>query len=237
MLFISAIPTFLNVQEIIISLYMDSKYKVVNLINTKNYHTLPKNKTQSEMVFGRNKISIIVNDTERPGPESRIDYAEPKNVMEVKIVINGKEILPTYEALLSPTKKTDSRFLSWLNIIKLPKQDEIVIIQKLTPNYQKGIDIRTQTMNQAWRILYIDDNGQITEENFTYPERRSHLLGIKLINLSSMANSFLGYKSDITSYDGTFLFPLFYPYLIFIFGLVFTVNYIRRLINNNVVND
>jgi hypothetical protein len=89
--------------------------------------------------------------------------------------------------------------------------------------------LNIHTESQNWRILFIDMNKNVTVETFTYPERTKHLLGVKLVQLSSQSSSLIGYQSEILSVLPSLFFPSIYPQLTFYIGIVLIIIGLIRL--------
>jgi hypothetical protein len=93
-------------------------------------------------------------------------------------------------------------------------------------------------MKVSWQkhmaFLNINKKNEVKEESFSYPERGKHLLGVKLVKLSSQSSSIMGYKSDILTNYPTKFFPITYPIFTFVLGIILLViGMIRFRLKNN----
>jgi hypothetical protein len=237
---VSAYPLFLMTRENILESQINSKYEVKQVINIRNEGQAGKPiKSSHDLAFPieweGNIIEVLTKDTGVNAPKTIFDK-ESKHIMNMIIKINGKEVSSPTEAWLSPNLTKDSDYLSWLNIVKIKNDksnmEQIAIIQRLTGDWEKGKSIKQHTQSQKWRILHVDKNKQVSEEVFSYPERGEHLLGVKLVQLSSQSDSLIGYKSDISYYLPNIFFPLAYPTGTCLIGIVLLVIGIIRYIKS-----
>lgn len=224
----SVVPLFLIVQENIIDYSLDSRYDFEQMINIRNespFGQSAKNVASlaSPITWEGNIVEILTKDTGGVTPVSRFDK-EPKHVMNVSILINGKEVEEPSEAWLAADDTKDSRFMSWLNILKVTdkntNQERLAIVQRLSGNYKAGENMDAHTKSQQWRVLYLSKEKEISNETFSYTEKSNHILALKLVMLSSESASMMGYKSDIAVKLPSILFPLFYPTSSFIIGII-----------------
>lgn len=225
---ITLYPMFLIVREIGLDLYINSKYRIDEVVNIKNKSqpgqpSLPSHFLTSPIEWKGNIIEVLTKDTGTAAPKSIFDKLdkEPRHVVIITIKVNGEEVSFPTEAWLRSNITKDSDFLSWLNIVRINKdseQEQLVIIQRLADNWKRG-----ETETQKWRILHIGQDKKVREEIFSYTERGEHLLGVKLIQVSSQSSSFIGYKSDILTYLPSYYFPLAYPFLVFVVSIIFII--------------
>jgi len=225
LMIISAYPLFLIVQENVLDSYVNSRYEIKELIDIRNMRhrvvTQVSNDLASPIIWRNNTVEVITKDTGRDAPTSN---NQNKRIKQIIIKINGmEESFPT-DALL-PTKITkDSDFLSWLNILEIKdkksNKEKLAIVQRLVNDWNNR-DVE----HQKWRILYVDEDMQVTEETFSYIDRGKHLPGLKLVLVSSESTTRLGYKSDIAYTLPSILFPLIYPTGTFLIGIVVLITW------------
>lgn len=230
---VSFYPLFLMIRETVLESYINSRYEVKKVFDYNvDDPRQPMRILDHPIELEGNTIQVLTYDTNVVAPKTRFDK-EPKHIMNIIIKINGKEESFPTEAWLSPSDKEDSRFLSWLNILKIEdnrsRSVKIAIVQRLTGEYISGESYNKYVEAQKWRVLYIDKNKKISREVFSYPERGNHLLGVKLVQLSSQSSSFIGYKSDISYYLPSYYFPLVYPTGTSIVGMILLIIGIFRL--------
>ncbi|NPC91373.1 hypothetical protein HOO54_03725 [Bacillus sp. WMMC1349] len=65
--------------------------------------------------------------------------------------------------------------------------------------------------NSKWKILWIDEKGDILEEKISYQKRLKYPLAVRLIEVSETSLMPIGYHSDILTGYPSILFPLTYP--------------------------
>ncbi|MDF2650756.1 MAG: hypothetical protein K0Q73_6561 [Paenibacillus sp.] len=202
LIIISSYPLFLIIRESVLESYISSRYEVEQVINIRNEGQIGKpiqssHDLTSPIKWEDNNIEVVTKDSGVEAPEAIFDK-ESKHVMNITIIINGKEVFSPTEAWLTPNITKDSDYLSWLNIVKIhdKKSDmnQLAIIQRLTGDWKKGENIEQHKQAQKWRVIYVGRDKQVSGEIFSYPERGEHLLGVKLVQLSSQSDSFIGYK-------------------------------------------
>ncbi|MBD0379583.1 hypothetical protein [Paenibacillus sedimenti] len=225
----SVYPLFLMIRESVLETYVDSKYEIEQMINIRNKGQMGKQTQQHQVLtspfqWEGNSIEVLTEDTGLTAPKTSYSKID-KNIMKISIKINGKEISSPTEAWLPLNDIRDARFLSWLNIVKIKdkknNEEQIAIVQRLTGE--------VNVESQQWRVLFVNKDKQINEEGFSYVERGKHLLGVKLVQLSSQSSSFIGYKSDISYLLPSLLFPLVYPTGTCLIGVVLLiVGYVRK---------
>ncbi|MFF2886279.1 hypothetical protein [Paenibacillus sp. NPDC057967] len=141
--------------------------------------------------------------------------------MNITVFINGNRAAEPTEAWLKSEATGDSRFLSWLHIVKVKdkkkSQEHLAIVQRLSGKWLKGQNREEFKNSQSWRIMSLNAQGKTSEEVFTYSERGSHWLGVKLILLSSQSD-YMGYKSDVSAYLPNLFYPVVFPLGTFIIG-------------------
>ncbi|WP_217266782.1 hypothetical protein [Paenibacillus tianmuensis] len=219
---VSIYPLFLIIQEMVLDRYLNSRYKIEEVIDVWN--TRHQNADQysyelaSPIQWKGNIIEVLTRDTGVVAPKSRLDN-DTLHVMQVTIKVNGREQSFPTQAWLPQNITKDSDYLSWLNLLKVKdnknNMEQIAIVQRIADNWQRG-----DTTSQKWRILYVNEDQQVNEELFSYLERGDHLLGLKLVLSSSQSSSWIGYKSDIAYRLPSIFFPLLYPTGTFLIGLV-----------------
>ncbi|MCM3271787.1 hypothetical protein [Paenibacillus elgii] len=227
LIFISAsiYPLFLIIQEAVLDSYLNSRYKIEEAIDIRNMRHQTANQYSYELAapiqWKGNIIEVLTSDTGVAAPKSKFDN-DILHVMQVSIKVNGKERSFPTQAWLPKNITKDSDYLSWLNLLKVKDNknniEQMAIVQRIADNWQKG-----DTTSQKWRVLYVDEDKQVTEELFSYLERGDHLLGLKLVLASSQSSSWIGYKSDIAYRLPSIFFPLLYPTGTFLIGLVLTL--------------
>jgi hypothetical protein len=223
-------PVYLFIQETNLERHINSRYEFRGAIDIYNMgepgpSIEPSTALMSPIEVNGNIIEVKTEDTGIVAPE-RIVNKRLEHIMKVKIKINGTEITPM-EAWIKPLDKSDSRFLSWLNIVvvrdKKVNLERVAIVQAF-PESRTEKSMKKYIGSQKWRIIWIDKDKQTSEEVFTYPERGNHLVGVNLVQISSMTGAYIGYKSDIKTYIPLPpLYPLMYPFMSCIIGLALLI--------------
>jgi hypothetical protein len=228
---VSIYPMFLITKEKYIYQQLENRYHIKAIVDIRTAGIKHSNILDDSLELIGNNIQIVSEDTGLVAPMSRVN-PHIEHIYKITAIINGVSF-PSTEAWLDPKRKDDSRFLSWLQVFEIQdrkiKENKIAIIQRLSGNWVKGQKLNIHTESQNWRILFIDMNKNVTVETFTYPERAKHLLGVKLVQLSSQSSSFIGYQSDILTFLPSLFFPSIYPQLTFYIGIVLIIIGLVRL--------
>ncbi|WP_249862977.1 hypothetical protein [Paenibacillus konkukensis] len=218
-------------RESFLESYINTKYVIEPVINIRNEGQIGKpvqssHDLASPINWENNIIEVLTKDSGVEAPKGVL-AKEVKHIMSISIMVNGKEASFPTEAWLKPNITKDSDYLSWLNILKIydkkKNKNQLAIIQRLTGDWKKGENIEENMQAQKWRVLYVESDKQVSEEIFSYIDRGDHLLGVKLVQLSSQSNSFIGFKSDISYLLPNILFPIVYPTGIFSVGVILLI--------------
>jgi hypothetical protein len=235
---ISVYPLFLMIRESVLETSISSRYEFKQLINIRNEVQVgkpvqPSHYLAAPIKWEGNVIEVVTKDRGVEAPKTLFDK-EPKHIMTITIIVNGQEAFSSTEAWLPPSITKDSNYLSWLNIVNIhdKKNDmnQLAIVQRLTGNWTQGENLEKHKQAQKWRVIYVGKDKEVSEENVSYLKRGEHLLGVKLIQLSSQSNSFIGHKSDISFLLPNILFPLVYPTGTCLAGVILLVVGIVRFI-------
>lgn len=219
-----------------------SRYELQQVIDIRNEYSQIMDPYQLDgpiTVLG-NVIEVMTEETSIPTPITHF-YKEPGYYTKVMVKVNGKEAASPSLAHLKPDNDTDTRFLSWLNILKVTDTktgaQKVAIVQRISGENPIGENIDQFINNQTWRIIYLDNDKKVTTEQFSYPERGKHMLGTFLVIFSSEAATFMGLSNDSLSYLPSYLYPFWYPEVTLFFGIVFsiigTILIIRRKANRH----
>lgn len=76
---------------------------------------------------------------------------------------------------------------------------------------------------RKWKIITIAQNGEVDEEVLSYAQRSINHLGVKLIEFSGTSLMGMGYYSDVTKAYPSIFFPLLFPFLTGIAGLLLLI--------------
>lgn len=225
-------PMYLIVEERLLAHFIENKYSIQEFVDIKNKSGGSELLNSPLEIFG-NKIQVLTEDTGIVAPQTVVKR-DLRHIFKVRVLVNGEEITPSTVAWIDPNLERDSRFLSWLNILMIKDNDtgeeKVAIIQRLTGDSIKGENINVHKESQKWRIIYLTGYKQIEDEVFSYSERGENLLGVKLVQVSSLSGSFIGYKSDILTNLPSFIFPSLFPQLTFLIGIILLIIGLRTKI-------
>lgn len=133
--------------------------------------------------------------------------------MKLHLFVNGKEITQASEIWLS-NRNRGSRYFSWLDILTV--NEKVAIVQRLTDDHEP-------MNNRRWKIIWIDEKANITEDKISYQKREENPLAVRLINVSGTSLMSMGYYSDILKGYPSIFFPLIYPIVTGLVGILLCI--------------
>lgn len=140
----------------------------------------------------------------------REEGVEAGDVVKLHMVVNGSEITDANEIWLS-NRNRGGRYYSWMDVLEV--NNRLAFVQRLT-------DDEVKLEKREWKIIWLDQEGRISEERVTYQKRHENPLAVLLINESGTSLKGLGYYSDIMKGIHTIFFPIFFPGATAIIGFV-----------------
>ncbi|RDU37909.1 hypothetical protein DRW41_08855 [Neobacillus piezotolerans] len=207
----SAWPMFQMAREEVINSKITKQYKI-DFVNYEQGFPRPID-TQEIEVNGRS-IKIVEELTGKKAPLTHWDLEEgvpAGDIVKLHLLVDGNEVTNADEIWLSNRDK-GGRYYSWLEVLKV--NDKTAIVQRLTDDDAPMDDRR-------WKIIWIDD--KITEERVSYLTRAENPLGVRLINASGTSQMAMGYQSDILQMYPTLFFPILYPYVTTLLGILLCI--------------
>lgn len=213
LLLISAIPLFYIFREVIIGYKLDNQYSIEHVDEKQGFPG----------VIDKQKIKVNGRDIEiseeATGKKASLTFwdkesgVEAGDIVKIHLKVDGQEVSKADEIWLS-NRDLGSRYYSWLDILRV--NDKVAIVQRLT-------DDDTHKEDSKWKIIWIEENGKITEEQVSYPSRGNNPLAVKLINYSGTAQTPMGYYSEVLSGYPTIFFPLLYPIGTGLLGIILCI--------------
>ncbi|OME02085.1 hypothetical protein BSK64_20095 [Paenibacillus odorifer] len=216
LLAISFNPLFNYIREYIISDQINQRYEIkhaekeYNPINVQEITVDDKNIKIREEKTGR-KADLTPWDKEEKVP--------PGDIVKVQFLLNDQKISTPDEIWLS-NRDRGSRYFSWIDILTVKDrktgENQINIVQRLTDDSQP-------METRKWKIITIAQDGEVDEEVLSYAQRSNNHLGVKLIEFSGTSLMGMGYYSDVTKAYPSIFFPLLFPFLTGIAGLLLLI--------------
>lgn len=213
LLVISAIPLFQMIREELTDWYLNTRYKIEQTYIEQGF---PTTIDVQEIEINGRIIEIVEEQTGKKGNLTlwdREEQVEAGDIVKLHLLVDGKEISQADEIWLS-NRDRGSRYFSWLDILTV--NQKIAIVQRLT-------DDDEAMKNRRWKIIWIDEQGDITEEKVSYEKRNENLLAVRLINEADASLMSMGYYSDITKGYPSFLFPLIFPFGTALIGILLCI--------------
>ncbi|MEK3942841.1 hypothetical protein [Paenibacillus sp. FSL H3-0310] len=216
LLAISFNPLFNYIREYIISDQINQRYEIkhaekeYNPINVQEITVDDKNIKIREEKTGR-KAELTPWDVEEKVP--------PGDIVKVQFFLNDQQISTPDEIWLS-NRDRGSRYFSWIDILTVKDrktgEKQISIVQRLTDDSQP-------METRKWKIITIAQDGEVDEEVLSYAQRSNNHLGVRLIEFSGTSLMGMGYYSDVTKAYPSIFFPLLFPFLTGIAGLLLLI--------------
>lgn len=198
---ISSIPLFQMIREEITNWKLNTRYTIKQAYSEEGF---PTNINTQKIEVNNHLIQITEEATGRKGSLTSWDKdegVEAGDIVKLHLLIDGKEVTKADEIWLS-NRERGSRYFSWLDVLTV--NEKIAIVQRLTDDDDAMEDRR-------WKIIWVDEEGDITEDKISYQERGKNPLAVKLINVSGTSRMSMGYYSDILMGYPSILFPFVYP--------------------------
>jgi hypothetical protein len=216
LLAISVSPLFNYLREYSLEDQINQRYEIHHAEKVHNIIGV-----QELTVEGMN-IKILEEHTGRKASLTSWDEEEnvpPGDIVNIRFLLNDKEITGSDEIWLS-NRDRGSRYFSWLDIVTVydreTAEQQINIVQRLTEDSQP-------MESRAWKIITISPGGSVKEDILNYSERGNNHLGVKLVNFSGTSLMAMGYYSDITKAYPSLFFPLLYPFLTGMAGIILLI--------------
>ena len=220
LILLSAFPIFLIAREIVTQKQLDARYEISH--SYINSYGSPSTIDTQEVVVLNQFIEIEEISTGKIAPQTIHDLDEGVaggDIVQIQWRVNGEEVSTADEIWLS-NRDRGSRYYSWIDVLKvkdLQKNSEsVVLIQRLTADDERMED-------RVWKLIQIDESGEVSEERFTYQNRHEHLLGVRLINYSGTTLMSTGYYSDLLHYYPSIYYPILYPFGTVIMGVLLVI--------------
>ncbi|HTG14452.1 MAG TPA: hypothetical protein VK747_04195 [Blastocatellia bacterium] len=202
LLLLSAYPLYLMAMELKTSNAAYERYEV-SQHSGKNYQY------KSADFYGHD---IELSDARLVGPAKAGDNLE----VIVSTTVDGKD-----HTLDSPIEveifKGTKSYNGWIAILTLKdkqlQQERLAIIQRVAGQHYPD--------DTRYRILFVQPDGTVTEEWFSYPERANPMYRTVLATFAHPEQ--LGFHSQVLMYWPTILYPIIYPWLSGLAGLLLSI--------------
>lgn len=206
---VSAYPLTLMAVEIAVGILVSQRYEF-DVVHDANDITLGSN-------------SIVLRDEyyEQIFPRSQ----DLRMRAPVQILANGSDVSVSSEVELRPGYHDGNRYHLWLSLGILRDlrngSEELVAVQRVA-----GSGSPSDRNRLAFRILFLDESGNIREDRFAYSERswplHRALLARRVIPFGT------GYYSTVFWIWPSIFYPFLYPGLTFLLGIGFAAVGWRR---------
>ncbi|MDA1478003.1 hypothetical protein [Bacillus changyiensis] len=199
---ISVIPLLQITREIVTGWLIEHQYTIHHVYTEED--GFPTHIDVQEITVNDRHIKIVEEQTGKKANLTPFDIdegVEAGDIVKIHLYVSGKEVTKADEIWLS-NRDIGGRYFSWLDILKVNKQ--IAIIQRLT-------DDDVELNYSKWKIIWVDEKGDILEEKISYQKRAKHPLAVRLITFSGTSLIPIGYHSDVLTGYPSIFFPLIYP--------------------------
>lgn len=205
---ISLVPLFLMAREKYINHSIGERYDISHTYMEQGFPSII-NVPKIEV----NGFTIEIKEelTGKKAPQTWFDVeegVEGGEIVRLQLLVDGKEVSDADEIWLS-NRDPGSRYWSWLDVLlvkdKQTGQEQIAIVQRLSEDTVMQEDYR-------WKVIYISEDGGISEEQIEYGTRSEHPLAVRLIVFSGTSLIGMGYYSDLLHYYPSLYYPVLYPF-------------------------
>ncbi|ENQ3108694.1 hypothetical protein SAMN04488168_1559 [Bacillus sp. 491mf] len=234
LLTLSCIPMFHILRELWIVTKIENTYEIHEAYIDKDGFESSLD-VQELNVNGIN-LKIEEEKTNKLAPLTIFDAEEnvpPGEIVKIHLFINNKEVSIPDEIWLSNRQK-GGKYFSWLDVLtvknKRTDEQQVYFVQRLTNDHDP-------MKKRKWKIICINQDGTSFEKRFTYAERSNHNLGVELINFSDTGLMSMGHHSDIMGAYPNVFFPLLYPILTCLLGVILLIIAIVLRINKKKIHS
>lgn len=217
LLLLSCWPLFLMGREMFTDKIIQLRYEIEHADASQGF---PTTLDSQHVSYQGLDIALVEMPTGKLAPLTTHDIyenVEPGEIVQLQWLVNGQPVSTADEIWLSNRDK-GARYYSWLDVLqvkdKRSKTEKLALVQRLT-------DDNTLMNNRAWKIIWVDLDGTVTEEQLTYADRSSNPLGVRIISHAGTALMGMGYYSDLMHVYPSLFYPILYPGMTALFGLFF----------------
>lgn len=193
--------------------------ETIEMKSYQDYHDMVGTSDADSMNYIRTYFwgenTIKVEDQFRPSLMNSEQYEESS----LKITINDKDWSVSSPVEVRPNELDENRYHGYFGLLSVEDNgvEQLVLVQRVSGTQFKLPD------DLAWRMLTLESNGQVHEVQFSYEERAVQPKTVDFINLTNASPISLGYKSNILQGWPSLFFPLLYPFVSGLLGLILTV--------------
>ncbi|MBO8171974.1 MAG: hypothetical protein H0Z33_08790 [Bacillaceae bacterium] len=134
----------------------------------------------------------------------------------VNISVNQKDYTHNAAVEIRPHSFNGNRYHSWIYPLqikhKLTGAEALAIVQRISHPVEK------QEESWKWRILFVSQNGEVTEDIFSYQERSGNLYRVQLVNTGVVTPVPLSFKTNVFGWPSLY-YPIMFPFLTFVLGI------------------
>ena len=217
LILLSSWPNFLMLRETYMNEKILARYETDHVDTSQGYSA---SLNTQHVSFKGIDIDLVEIPTGKIAPLTVHDEHEnvkPGEIVQLQWYVNGQPVSTADEIWLSNRNK-GARYYSWLDVLQVKdrrtKTEKLVLVQRLT-------DDDAPMDSRAWKMIWVELDGSITEEQFTYADRSSNPLGVHIVSLAGTDLMGMGYYSDLMHVYPSLFYPILYPGIIVLLGLLF----------------
>lgn len=137
----------------------------------------------------------------------------------IEITVNNRSFQDTKPITFRPRDFEGGRYDNQLGLLLIKnrsiQEESLLIIQRFGKEWS--------IEESQWKFIWVSKNGQTKVETFNNTERKKVPYRTAFINEAMVTPTWLGYKRDAVMYYPTYFYPLLYPWLTTILGLILTI--------------
>lgn len=217
LLLLSSWPIFLMLRETYMNQKILARYETDHVDTSQGFSA---SLDTQHISFKGIDIDLVEIPTGKTAPltvHDEYENVEPGEIVQLQWYVNGQPVSSADEIWLSNRGK-GARYYSWLDVLQVKdrrtKTEKLALVQRLT-------DDDAPMDSRAWKIIWVEMDGSITEEQLTYADRSSNPLGVHIVSHAGTTLMGMGYYSDLMHVYPSLFYPILYPGMTVLLGLLF----------------
>lgn len=210
----------LGVREVWLENTVGNRYQLTNVLEDPDCQQLNGPRSYS----WRGQTVVLGDDFDRGNFQT-----DETRAGLVKITVNGRYYTWPYPLQIRASDCGSNRYWQQVTLAKFDDTEahtERLVVLQSFPNYELNESYLSHVDALKCRVLYIDDRGGVTQNVFRFSDRSSP--PYRTILARSVSPCDLGFYSNALTLWPTLFYPVLYPFVTGLIGLVMTIVGLRQ---------